>query len=982
MSFLHAIARRQAPWLRTAAAVCRPNVRIRIRLRQVLLFGLFVNAGIGQGCDCGGQDTITQLVPKIEVTPAALEFGQVPLGARKRLSLHVRNVGTGDLTVSALSTEVPFSVEGGRSVLRAGEQVTLDVRFDPTSSDPVSAALKIETDDPENPTTNVGLSGVGVAGTLTVAPSEVSFVSTRLGTERVRELLLTNTGIEDIAGEIVPEGFDRPEHFALSALPSFVERGTFGVPALSSTVLDLTYRPLAAGEDPGRVRFEFCGERCGVEVVVDASASAAGVRLVPAVIDFGAFAIGEKRTQPLLVENSGAQPVQVTAVTTRGGSELSVVLASALPATIEPEGSMLIRVELTPSSAIPFSGEVVVATTDAVVGTLSAEVLGEGQGPLFLVTPSTLAFGVERSAGVYTRKLLLLDGGSQEVFVGALTMTGDPAFSVSQAPGLPARLGAGESVTIDVAFAPTEVTEYAATLTVASDDPEHPSVEVPITGAMSERVCELELSPERVNFGLLPPTFVRRQSATLTNMGTDTCRLLSGSFRAPLEPAISLVQDPFPVTVAPGGSLRVDFQYAPTEMAEAKARYVILTDDPVFPERPISILGSSEGYVDIYTKPEFIDFGPARPGCTVPPREVRVFNAGSLQAFIESITLTSTTTQEVHVVTKPTTPAVLPSGGFTTISVDYAPTDVGADDTELEIKIRDLPYPFIVPLHGEGVPAPQVVDAFEQEDKKLVDVLFVIDDSCSMYDDQNELAANFARFIAQASVRKVDFRIGITTTTLEPVPGMLRGDVLSSNTPDLDAAFRAQAAVGVAGSGIERGLDAMRSALTLAAQGTPPNAGLLRDDAGLVVVIVSDEDDQSSAPPLLYYNDLRGRPDGQVVTAMITGGPTGCFRRNGSQALPAPDYETFRDLSGGVGELICGDWAQTLANVGDAAFTLRRAFSLSRPVDTREPVTVRVNGALAPTGAYTFDTVENRIVFGTAPVEGSIVTIEFTPACL
>ncbi|MBK8010024.1 MAG: choice-of-anchor D domain-containing protein [Deltaproteobacteria bacterium] len=946
--------------------------------RLVLVLGL-MNAG--PACDCGGQDGITQLVPKVEVVPSALDFGQVPLGARKRLSLRVRNVGTGDLTISSLRTAAPFAVDGGSSVLRPGGQLTLDVRFDPTSSDPASASLQVDTDDPEHPTTTVGLAGVGVAGTLSVRPAEVSFVSTRLGTERVRELVLSNTGIEELAGEIVPEGFDRPEHFALSSLPSFLERGTFGVPALSSTVLDFTYRPLAAGEDSGRVRFEFCGERCGVEVVVDASAAAAGVRLVPSVVDFGAFAIGEKRTQPLLVENTGAQPVQVTDVTTRGGSELSVVLPSSLPATIEPEASLLLRVELTPSSALPFQGEVVVVTTDAAVGTLSAEVFGEGQGPLFLVTPSMLAFGVERSAGVYTRKLLLLNGGSQEVFVGGLAMTGDSAFSVSQAPGLPARLGAGESVTIDVAFAPTAVAEHTATLVVASDDPEHPSVEVPISGAMSDRVCELELAPERVNFGLLPPSFVRRQSATLTNMGTDTCRLLSGRFRAPIDPAVSLLQDPFPTTIAPGGSLRVDFQYAPTEMAEAKARYVILTDDPVFPERPISILGSSEGYVDIFTKPEFIDFGPARPGCAVPAREVRVFNAGSLQAFIESITLTSTTTQEIHVVTSPSIPAPLPSGGFTTIAVDYVPTDIGRDDTELEIKIRDLPYPFIVPIHGEGVSAPKVVDTFEQADKELVDVLFVIDDSCSMYDDQNELAANFARFIAQASVRKVDFRIGITTTTLEPIPGMLRGDVLSASTPDLDSAFRAQAAVGVGGSGLERGLDAMRAALSLAAQGTPPNAGLLREDAGLVVIIVSDEDDQSSAPPLLYYNDLRGRPDGEVVTAMITGGPTGCFRRNGSQALPAPEYETFKDLSGGVGELICSDWAQTLANVGDAAFTLRRAFGLSRPVDTREPVTVRVNGATAPLSSYGFDAVENRVVFDVAPVEGSTITIEFTPAC-
>ena len=165
-----------------------------------------------------------------------------------------------------------------------------------------------------------------------------------------------------------------------------------------------------------------------------------------------------------------------------------------------------------------------------------------------------------------------------------------------------------------------------------------------------------------------------------------------------------------------------------------------------------------------------------------------------------------------------------------------------------------FPLPFVIPLTGVGDQNARRAEIFQQVANKEVDVLFVIDDSCSMEENQREVAANFDEFIDAADERQVDFRLGITTTDTTQDPGLLVGPVISRATRNFKEVFRQQAAVGIFGSGIETGLDAMQAALDEADRGTPFNADLLRETAALVVIIVSDEDDQSAFAPPQYAN--------------------------------------------------------------------------------------------------------------------------------
>ena len=68
-------------------------------------------------------------------------------------------------------------------------------------------------------------------------------------------------------------------------------------------------------------------------------------------------------------------------------------------------------------------------------------------------------------------------------------------------------------------------------------------------------------------------------------------------------------------------------------------------------------------------------------------------------------------------------------------------------------------------------------DVFQQVRRNTVDVLLVVDDSCSMAEEQNKLAGNFQSFISAFNGVDVDWQIAVTTTDTyrTDIPGRFRG---------------------------------------------------------------------------------------------------------------------------------------------------------------------------------------------------------------
>lgn len=157
---------------------------------------------------------------------------------------------------------------------------------------------------------------------------------------------------------------------------------------------------------------------------------------------------------------------------------------------------------------------------------------------------------------------------------------------------------------------------------------------------------------------------------------------------------------------------------------------------------------------------------------------------------------------------------------------------------------------------------------------QAMDIMFIVDDSGSMEQEQGNLATNFPMFADVLSSyevepgRPLDYRVAVTTTGRTVSYSISSGPItlpmtetgrngafvdgagstrrwLERSDVNMASMFAQRARVGITGPGFEMPLLMTQMALReRVTDGT--NAGFLRDDALLGVVMMTDEDDGSS----------------------------------------------------------------------------------------------------------------------------------------
>jgi hypothetical protein len=199
-----------------------------------------------------------------------------------------------------------------------------------------------------------------------------------------------------------------------------------------------------------------------------------------------------------------------------------------------------------------------------------------------------------------------------------------------------------------------------------------------------------------------------------------------------------------------------------------------------------------------------------------------------------------------------------------------------------------------------------------------LDLLFLVDDSPSMAEEQANLARNFPRLIAALTRMPdgfPDLHLGVVSsdmgagllgsggacTQMQGKAGLLqvpndcgldasRGRFLiapADGSPgnyrgDLADAFACLATLGTAGCGFEQPLQAVRVALSGFVSG---NQGFLRPDAHLAVVYITDEDDCSAPAGSTMYQSPPAGQDGSLICSLAG------HRCNGAPP-PAAEYST------------------------------------------------------------------------------------------
>lgn len=289
--------------------------------------------------------------------------------------------------------------------------------------------------------------------------------------------------------------------------------------------------------------------------------------------------------------------------------------------------------------------------------------------------------------------------------------------------------------------------------------------------------------------------------------------------------------------------------------------------------------------------------------------------------------------------------------------------------------------PLLLACSDYGVESVRTFELFEQPGEVVsADVIFVIDNSASMAEEQLRLGENFQAFVGVLAETSADFQVGVVTTdTTGQAAGLLTGPVLTSDTPDLEAAFAAAVTVGTDGARDEQGL----WAAAMAVDGRNP--GLVRAESRLNVVFVSDEDDHSPAAVDSYLLTLEDRAGagGFAAHALVGSLPSGCVSGT-SAADPGGRYLQAAEATAGYHDSICAEsYAPLLTQVGLDAAGWNDTFTLAR-LPQPETLVVRVDAIEIPErelDGWIYDVGDNAVLFtGRAvPRPGMTVDIEYVP---
>ncbi len=270
----------------------------------------------------------------------------------------------------------------------------------------------------------------------------------------------------------------------------------------------------------------------------------------------------------------------------------------------------------------------------------------------------------------------------------------------------------------------------------------------------------------------------------------------------------------------------------------------------------------------------------------------------------------------------------------------------------------------------------QTTDEFEQAPSNEVDILWVIDNSVSMANEQASVASGANDFLARLETTEMDFHLGVVNTDMDddnPNAGALIGNpplITSECRSDGDSSdctysdqFRARVLQGTNGSDKEKGLQAALSAVSPPLSDTR-NAGFLRPDALLSIVILSDENDCSDGGRLgstangadcyEQWEQLSSVSD-IVADLRATKADPSRIRVSGivgleqavscDQAVPGSRYWDVIAVMAGVRADICeADYSPIMDALGEIASGILTTFQLEHAayLDKDHPIEVEV----------------------------------------
>ncbi len=289
--------------------------------------------------------------------------------------------------------------------------------------------------------------------------------------------------------------------------------------------------------------------------------------------------------QTVTVSNTGSASLNVSAVAiTSGPYEVSTDGGFQVAAD---GGSYDLSVRFSPSAEGNQPGVLTVTSDDPDRPTANLPLSGTGIKPTIVLSPDAGLIFAAQSVNTSSdwQTVTVSNPGSSQLNVSSATITSGP-FEVLSSAGFPVAADGGTH-TLSVRFSPIVAgTDQSGTLAVASDDPDRPTVNLPLKGTGIKPT--IALSPTPINFGQQRVgTTSGPQTVMVRNSGTETLKVSGVTTDGPF--AVSSTAG---FELAPDGSKSLSVTFSPTSEGSLSGMLTFSSNDPSTPAATVNLSGS------------------------------------------------------------------------------------------------------------------------------------------------------------------------------------------------------------------------------------------------------------------------------------------------------------------------------------------------------------------------------------------------------
>lgn len=348
----------------------------------------------------------------------------------------------------------------------------------------------------------------------------------------------------------------------------------------------------------------------------------------------------------------------------------------------------------------------------------------------------------------------------------------------------------------------------------------------------------------------------------------------------------------------------------------------------------------------------------------------------------------------------------------------------------------DLKNAIVVYEGAKDLPAGLEDDAYvmlsltqKQQAVSQLDILWVVDSSGSMSEEQAYLGQNFTSFITSMTAMNLDFQTAVTSTDVcqDQLPAdlaerrcptggggsaatRLRGSfvgvagqkVLKKSDPNLVSKFGTYTKVGINGSGFEHGLKGAQLAVEKTLNGQ--NEALIRADSFLSVIVVSDEEDDGigmwmkdgssgknyheagltnfkyTEQDFINYANTAvgvGRYSVSTITGTLQANGSLCTSAHSKPFEAGTQYIKAAQKTGGIAVSICEpNWSVLLTKIAQDLPGQITQFTLEGSL-VPETIKVQVNGIESNDWSYVEGSHAVKFNAGHVPAPGSVISATY-----